>query len=408
MRPLLDSIAALDRRLSERRIPSVLPFAALCVGCIWIAALGWHSGIRGAGDTRDYLTRIQGLSGAGSYFAFLYEERYLNAHMTTVWMWVLGPTLFVLVTAALTALLPFLVDLVLRQCAVGPLFRLIALLFTGTHPELYSWSWFVLTDGFFLIQIVGILVLITRRSYPALWWCLIPALTYNVVYTRPTGLLLLPGLAAYGFAQLDRRKRRFLVACSVIMSVWVVGWVLVSGGRRSQHTQIARDNFIGGHMLQNPYMGYPMPVPFSASTAGNRTIADLCASYPAYCAEYYTRKWFTYFLPVFPKYSIRHQAMNALFFGGLLVFGAVGMLALLGQARRVGWRACAARPQFAAALFCGVTMLTAGVFHTATHIDSDARYIIVWTPVWIAGVCLLLSLGTQPAATHSQDWVRTA
>jgi hypothetical protein len=143
-------------------------------------------------------------------------------------------------------------------------------------------------------------------------------------------------------------------------------------------------------------MDEPVAVPFSLEEAGGRSIGALCAAYPGYCATYYARKWLAYFWPVFPKYSTRHRVFNALYFGGLLALSGVGLIGLLRRGRREGWGSLRADPAVRAAALCVTMVLTAGLFHTVTHIDPDARYVMVWVPVWISGAMLMAQGAVRP------------
>jgi hypothetical protein len=312
--------------------------------------------------------------------------------MFTVWLLWLGPNLFVLLTCALTALLPFLVDRVLAQSGAATVFRCGALLYLSIHPELYKWSLFVLTDGFFLIQTVILLAVLARRSYPRAWWVLIPLLVYNLVYTRPTGLLILPAMAAFAAAELDSRRRKFILTLSAVVGAWVIGWIVIGGGDSAQHVNITRERFIEGHVLQDPNMGVPMDVPFTKAEAADQSIPSLCVSYPGYCVRYYVKKPLAFFVPVFPKYSMRHNIMNGVYFGSLAVLSLVSLLGVGRIFASSGWTILRRAPEIKPLLFCAVAVAVAGAFHTVTHIDSDARYLMVWVPLWVTGVFLALSV----------------
>lgn len=394
----VDRIARFSDRVEKNDpIRKYLPLIATLTGVVWVAIEGWwRGGIRSAGDTADYLARVEVLQRNGLSLATLYQEQMLPAHMTTVWMFWLGPTAFVLLTVMLTAFLPLLVLIILRQCQVGILWCLGALWYVGTNPELYQWAWFILTDGFFLVQVLLMLAVITKPTYPRVWWLLIPVMLYNVLYSRPTGIILIPGMLVFAILAPERTRRRFLLTLALLAAMWSVGWIYATGGTRGVHAGIIRDTFVSGHLLQDPRMSEPLAVPFTQEQAIGRSLGKLCASYLSYCVEYYSRKWFTYFLPAFPRYSLRHKMFNAIYFGSLIVLSVAAVVIFARNGWRWGWKQLSAsHAQVRAGFFCMVVMLTAGVFHTATHIDSDARFLMVWTPVWVCGVFLAIALAVE-------------
>jgi hypothetical protein len=399
----VSALHRLNARLEVSTLPRLLPAIALTIGCLWILGVWAYGGMRTAADTDGYMARVSGLAASGSYLGFLYSESIINAHMFTVWLLWFGPNLFVLLTCALTALLPFLVDRVLAQNGAAPVFRCGALLCLSVHPELYKWSLFVLTDGFFLIQTVILLAVLSRRSYPGAWWVLIPLLVYNLVYTRPTGLLVLPAMAAFAVAELDSRRRTFILTVTAVTTVWVVGWIVVGGGDSAQHVNITRERFIEGHVLQDPNMGVPMDVPFTKAQAADRSIPSLCVSYPGYCLRYYVRKPLAFFVPVFPKYSLRHNVMNGLYFGSLALLSIASVIGLARIRSRPGWAVVRHAPEVKPLVFCAVAVAVAGAFHTVTHIDSDARYLMVWVPLWVTGVFLALSVVARAGTVAAPD-----
>ncbi|HEX9780154.1 MAG TPA: hypothetical protein VGB20_02970 [bacterium] len=385
-------VSGLGRR--DHPLGRGLPWVALAVGVAWTMAIGsYYRGIRSGGDTKDYLIRVEQVGRQAMSFESLYQPRYQGAHMTTVWMRWLGPRGFVAATVALTALLPWLSDSVLRRSGAGPWARLGALAFIGANPELYKWAWFVLSDGLFLIQVALLLALLAAARASALWWVSVAALLYSVVYTRPTGLLVFPGVAAFALASRDRRVRWGLLALCAGFGAWVGCWLAAGQVKHAEHADIARRTFVGGHLLQNPHMGVPLDVPFSEREAKDRSVGELCGAYPAYCARYVAAKLGAYFVPVYPKYSSRHRAFNAVYFGSLSLLSVIGAGWLL-RGRGFRRRLSALPP---AAWAGGAILLSAGAFHTLTHVDSDARYLIVWTPVWIISAWLMLDRAMRPA-----------
>ena len=227
-----------------------LPWLALAVGVFWILGLGWAGGIRAGADSADYAARAGQLLSEG--WAWMYRYDYaLTAHVSTLWMAWLGTTGFVLLTAALTMSLPLLADLVLRHAGAGLMFRVGALAYLGLNPELYVWAWYLLTDGFFLIQVMLCLALVTALRYRWMHRLLIPALLYQIFFTRPTGMLLLPGLAVYALLLPEAGKRRLVLGAVAAIALWGGAWMLATGGTGGLHGSITRDAFVGGHVLEN-------------------------------------------------------------------------------------------------------------------------------------------------------------
>jgi hypothetical protein len=374
-----------------------LPALAVLLGVLWTLGCGLYLGIRAGGDTGDYLARIgvftsQGLSG-------LYQPRMLSAHMTTLWMAVLGINGFVVLTACLTALLPWLGLVVLRRCEAPLWSQIAAVAYLSANPELYKWAWYVLTDGLFLIQVMLLVAMVTRPIYPRLWWVLLTLLWYSVLFTRPTGFLLIPGMLLYGLFTPQRAQRWFLTGLVVASMFWLAAWMPTTAVKRSEHGQIVRSTFVAGHILQDPRMSSPIPVPFTEIEATGRSVGQLCAAFPAYCLGYYARKKLAYFFPVFPRYSLRHKIFNAIYFGGLISLTIIGLARLL----TTGWRNGFSWPFSQRArtlLLCLVTLATAGSFHVLTHIDSDARFLMVWVPLWVCGAFALY--WRMPSATNAR------
>lgn len=388
------------RRIEAREgLRRWLPWAALALGVGWIGLTGWRGGIRAGHDTAAYLQGMNQLLREGHPLTVLYSEQVLPAHMTTLWMALLGAKGFVLLTAVLTALLPLLMLTTLRQVHAGTFWCLVALAYVAVNPEVYQWAWFALTDGFFLIQVVILLAVLTRPRYPRAWWLLIPLLLYHLLYTRPTGLLLLPGLIVFALLEPERKWRWGLLSLGCVAAAWVIAWMQVAGGTRDVHRQIVQRMFISGQVLNDPRMDEPMPVPFTETERVEQSLGALCRAYPGYCASYYARKLAAYFFPVYPKYSVRHKLFNALYFGSLILLSIAGLwLAFVRRAGRVALMRASPRRQVQAMLFCVTAIVTAGAFHTVTHSDPDARFLMVWVPVWICGVALLWSYGSRGMA----------
>jgi hypothetical protein len=137
-----------------------------------------------------------------------------------------------------------------------------------------------------------------------------------------------------------------------------------------------------------------MEIPFDARSAADRSVVELCGAYPSYCVRYFARKLSYYIFPVLPKYSPRHKAFNALYFGSLLLLSGIGLMLLLRRAKREGGWHWFWQPSLtqAAYVLCTTLMVTATVFHFLTHIDSDTRNLIVWTLPWVCGAFLQLEL----------------
>lgn len=378
-----------------------LAWIAILVGILWTAAAGLWLGIRAGGDTEGHLAAAALIRSEGISWTILYGDRRGLYHWTYLWIALLGPTGFVVLTALLTALLPFFLLRVLRHCGVRTSLCISALAYAAINPELYKWAFYLLTDGFLLAQVMAWLALVTWPQLSGPWWGLVPFLWYGVLHTRPSGVFLIPALLGFSLWAPDRSRRWFLALLAVAAVAWSLGLFVSGRGGGNLHLAWGRENFVTGSLLGDPRMGDPLPVPFTQEEAENKSVVELCAGYARYCAEYFVRKFFLFLVPVFPRYSLRHRLFNLLYFGSLFLLSAAGMVMLIRRLRREGGAWIEDRRlAFATYLLCGTVVATAAIVLTATHIDSDARNLIVWTVPWICFVFLQFDLvsGRLPVA----------
>jgi hypothetical protein len=369
--------------------PRWLGGIALAIGFAWTMAILWAwGGMREGGDSADYLARVDMLRQAG--LPALALEQNFPAHVTTIWMWMMGQTGFVTMVVLLTALLPWIVLSIVRAAQTSPACAITALALIAVNPELYKWAWFILTDGAFLI-LVALLVGLLARPSGSWWWSVgLFVLAYHAINLRPTGTLLFPGLIAYGVLLPERVVRRRVLGITAMLALWSVGWLVATGATAAKHETIAREGLVGGYLLQDPRMIDPVPVPFTVDQVKGLSAQEICRGYPAYCFTFHVRKLSMFYVPVFPRYSLRHNVFNALYFGLLVSLTLFGLVRTVRLVRHGMLRARDTRTAWArTTILCLTCVMTAGLFHTATHVDSDARFLIVWVPLWICAAVLL-------------------
>jgi hypothetical protein len=263
------------------------------------------------------------------------------------------------------------------------------LVYLISDQELYKWAFYLLTDGFFLVQVVFWLAWLAHWRNNLAWPIGAAILWYSLLHSRPTGLFLIPATTAFALLSPFTGQKRFLLGLMAVSALWI--GVLVSG-RSDVHTQWAKRNFVHGHLLDDARLTPVVQPPFEPADVESLSTAEICFRYLDYCLNYYSRKALIYIWPVFPKYSVRHKIFNALYFGSLIIFSLWGAIGLWSRFLRLGrgaWHWL--QPQgTGAALYalCALLLLTACVFHTLTHIDPDTRNLIVWTAPWIIGACL--------------------
>ncbi len=373
-----------------------LPLIAIMVGVFWFIVFSLIKGVTLGGDTEDYLLRTRDIFSSFSSFLSIYQHPRLTAHVSTIWMALLGAKGFALWVATLTIALPWGIVRLLRGVGVSVGLQCAALMFVAVNPEIFVWAWYVLTDGLFLLQPI---VLLYVLILPGAWkyrYALFPLVLYHSVYTRPTGVLLVVPLIVTSFVMNNKRVGRYVLAVSLLMGAWSASWILTEGQTQNVHNSISKRTFITGHLLQDPRMSEPIATPFTLEADSNKTYGQLCTEEPGYCMKYYALKGAGYFMPIYPLYSAKHKVFNGIYFGSLIGLSLIG-LSLAYIRRRISIQHKAFNHhQKVGAVFCFSAVLFAGFFHIViTHVDSDARFLMVWTPLWISGLALLWSLVLQ-------------
>ncbi len=387
--------------LRFERTPSIrkaLPIIALVIGVAWVIALSGRLGIQEGGDTDGYLAAAELLRKGGFTFSNLFGNSTGNMlyHMTHVWLFLLGKTGFVVFTATLTAFLPYFLVTILKRSGVKTFFIACALFYVGTNEEIYKWAFYVLSDGIMLSQIMLLLFLLMTPGRPWYLWPLLVIVWYSLYFSRSTGFLLNPAVILFALIIDNPTKRKFILGLFLIP----IGFIGVTAGvqrteaRRPGVLQASivqnvldldRRDFTKGHLLMDEKMTEKLSVPFTEKEAVGQTLSSLCWSHKSYCVYYWVRKYLAYVLPIYPKYSFRHNLFNLLFFGSSMLLSAGGFITLLYGIRRKGWKTLktSGRDGLGIYVMTGMLILTASLFHTAAQIDPDARYLMVWVTPWI-------------------------
>lgn len=396
---LLPRLDRLVTRFEENTsLQKALPLIALVIGAAWATYFAAQLGVQEGGDTPGYVAaadrlRKDGLTARNLFGGSTGEMLY---HMTNFWLFLLGQRGLVIFAATVTAFLPYFLVSIMRRGGVKTLFAACALFYVAINPEIYTWAFYVLSDGLFLAQIMLFLFLLTTPRYAWYTRILMAVSWYSLVFTRSTSFLLVPATVLFALIVKDPPRRNFILGLMAATLVFVGATALRqrSEARRLGVPQysivrnvldLTRRDFIKGHLLMDDKMTEKLSAPFKEEEAVGKSLKTLCWDYKSYCLHYSVRKYLAYIFPVYPKYSLRHKLFNSLFFGSSILLSIGGLIALL-RALRVKGRTSltpALRSGLAAYVTSGALILTASVFHASAQIDPDARYLMVWVPPWV-------------------------